>query len=104
MRTQVVIPSSHGARRDVIMEMSTCVLKVFLFAQNIGNARLATLEKDLGMTGMDYSVSAHHRQTSGWNVLMPSKRLIDCCRSFLSLLCGGADPKVGVYLEMLPAA
>ena len=30
----------------------------FLDRTNIGNARLAGLEKDLGMTGLDYNVSA----------------------------------------------
>ena len=40
--------------------VSTMYLLSFLDRSNIGNARLAGLEQDLGMTGWDYAVSELH--------------------------------------------
>jgi len=62
----------------------------FLDRTNIGNARLAHLEKDLGMTGLDYNVCRTHPMhyqpqtlTTAW---------ADRTRHPLPVLCGRGDP------------
>lgn len=61
-------PLSRQETRKLLRKLDFAILPLvsvmyllsFLDRSNIGNARLAGLEKDLGMTGWDYAVSRLH--------------------------------------------
>jgi hypothetical protein len=63
-----VTPLSPQETRKLLRKLDIAILPLvsvmyllsFLDRSNIGNARLAGLEKDLGMTGWDYAVRRPH--------------------------------------------
>lgn len=67
----------------------------FLDRTNIGNARLANLEEDLNMEGLDYNVSPLSiiigPRVCGQDALISALMLhpIGCCRRLLPVLCRG---------------
>lgn len=63
--------------------LSLLYLLSFLDRTNIGNARLAGLEKDLGMTGLNYNVSIVTPQAPDPSGLT---HFLDCSRHLLPLL------------------